>query len=473
MAIERDFITPAGATVLDTANVVGNTTSTDYLSNTTRANTMPSFYVDFGRGGGRLDPRIVFQRASVATYTDKLGVIRTANTDEPRFEWANGVCQGLLIEEQRTNHFLNETGLFGARRVAGPATGPDGKAAYAVILDKGYQSFNSFGGGAQRTFTIANGATIDWYFTGYFAALPSSTQPLTVDITFGIDVNNTGVSVTYCEWCFDPRNGTAVYRYVGTGCTELYADIRLHDCGMYKVTWGIRYTQDSSGRNTLGTAIQVRDINAGGQFNTDGSSGIQYACCQFEIGSNPTTYIPTGTSAVARQPERAVVLSPYFNEWYSRTQGTLFIEFKQLANSYSKGMVCASSGEVNGNNVTYHLYNSTSLILSEVFINNPGMTQQGSQLNTSYTPGSWMKTAMTLTTANNTTCRNALSVNGAVISSTFNANTGLPYVDRLVIGNSRFGDGFGAVADPMNGVIKKIAFYKTPLSDTQMQALTI
>jgi hypothetical protein len=285
MATERDFITPAGATVVDTANVVGNTTSTDYLSNTARANTIPSFVADFGRGGGRLDPRIKFTRPSIGTYTDRLGVMRTANVGEPRFEWANGVCQGLLIEEQRTNFFLNESNLYAARRVAGPATGPDGKAAYAVILDKGPQNYNAVGGGAPYFFNLAVGSSVDFYFTGYFAALPNSGQDITADITYGIDVNNTGVNVTYCEWSFNPRTATTVYKYVGTGCTELYSNVELHPCGMYKLTWGIRYTQDSSGRSALGTGLQIRDNAALGQFNTDGISGIHsnwHVCC-YEI----------------------------------------------------------------------------------------------------------------------------------------------------------------------------------------------
>lgn len=474
MAIERDFITPAGATVLDTANVVGSTTSTDYFSNKPRANTMPSLVLDFGRGGGRLDPRIQFTRPSVGTYTDKLGVIRTANVGAPRFDWANGVCQGLLFEEQRTNFFLNENNLYAARRVAGSATGPDGKAAYAVILDKGYQNYNAIGGGAQQTFSIANGSTIDWYFTGYFAALPNSGQDLTADITFGIDINNTGVSVVYCEWTFNPRTGATIYKYASAPCTELYSNVELHPCGMYKLTWGLRYTQDATGRNTLGTAVQVRDNNAVGQFITDGSSGIQYACCQVEIGGSATTYIPTGVTAATRAPERAVIPSQYFGDWYNRTQGSLVVEFKQNANSVTKGIVCASTGEVNGNNVTYHLYNSAaSSILGEVFINNPGTTQQGSQQTVAYTPGNWTRAAMTISPVSAGVSRNALCVNGGTVTwGNFNTPLGLPNVDRLVIGNSRFSDGQGAVADVMNGVIKKIAFYNTPLTDTQMQGLT-
>jgi len=60
---------------------------------------------------GTLDPRITFTRASSATYTDASGVIQTAATNAPRWDYAGGVLLGLLIEEQRTNILLNNAAL--------------------------------------------------------------------------------------------------------------------------------------------------------------------------------------------------------------------------------------------------------------------------------------------------------------------------------------------------------------------------
>jgi len=60
---------------------------------------------------GTLDPRIAFTRASTATYTDASGVIQTAATNAPRWDYANGTLLGLLIEEARTNLLLNSASL--------------------------------------------------------------------------------------------------------------------------------------------------------------------------------------------------------------------------------------------------------------------------------------------------------------------------------------------------------------------------
>src|SRR6056300_319380 len=51
---------------------------------------------------------VSFSRASEATYTDKDGDQVTASANEPRIDYdENGVLKGLLIEEARTNLFLN------------------------------------------------------------------------------------------------------------------------------------------------------------------------------------------------------------------------------------------------------------------------------------------------------------------------------------------------------------------------------
>ncbi|MCK7581015.1 MAG: hypothetical protein MZV65_38955 [Chromatiales bacterium] len=52
---------------------------------------------------------VTFTRASNATYFDAKGVMQTAGSNVPRldFDPVTGVCRGLLIEEARTNLFLN------------------------------------------------------------------------------------------------------------------------------------------------------------------------------------------------------------------------------------------------------------------------------------------------------------------------------------------------------------------------------
>jgi len=60
---------------------------------------------------GSMPPGVTFTRASTATYTDASGVIQTAAVNQPRWDYAGGSLRGLLIEEARTNLFLNSATL--------------------------------------------------------------------------------------------------------------------------------------------------------------------------------------------------------------------------------------------------------------------------------------------------------------------------------------------------------------------------
>jgi len=60
---------------------------------------------------GWLDPGVTFTRASTGTYIDSTGTIQTAAINAPRWDYAGGSLRGLLIEEARTNLFLNSATL--------------------------------------------------------------------------------------------------------------------------------------------------------------------------------------------------------------------------------------------------------------------------------------------------------------------------------------------------------------------------
>jgi hypothetical protein len=113
---------------------------------------------------GTLDPRITFTRASTATYFDSSGVMQTAASGAPRFDYdpVTHVLRGLLIEEARTNLLLWSTDftnavwqLFNGATKGGLVTGPGGVATGMTV------NFSSTG--ASQIFqsvTIAAGTTL-------------------------------------------------------------------------------------------------------------------------------------------------------------------------------------------------------------------------------------------------------------------------------------------------------------------------
>jgi hypothetical protein len=105
--------------------IVGNTTSNTSISNSNitvmspqsfnTANALrnvsaPSIVFPFAESTV-VDPRITFTRASSATYFNQAGILTTAASNEPRidFDPVTGACNGLLIEEARTNSITNNT----------------------------------------------------------------------------------------------------------------------------------------------------------------------------------------------------------------------------------------------------------------------------------------------------------------------------------------------------------------------------
>jgi hypothetical protein len=81
---------------------------TPAYSPTATERVLPNLALDFTTAV--LDPRVTFTRSgNTATVTDSSGVIVAINADLPRFDYnpSTLICNGLLIEEARTNVLLN------------------------------------------------------------------------------------------------------------------------------------------------------------------------------------------------------------------------------------------------------------------------------------------------------------------------------------------------------------------------------
>lgn len=343
MATERDFITPAGVTVVDTANVVGNTAAVDYFSNTYRASSYPTLSIDFSRGGGNLDPRVTFQRASSATYTAANGMMITVGNNTPRFHYANGVCQGLLMEEGRTNLVYPNFAAYPTEWwKTGTVNGPDGKPMIAFVPPAGTSiSFPQPIQCALDTIPTTIGGAIDYCFTIYLGpTYGNATLGATVDVVFQASVVNS--NYVYSEWVIDTATMTTTNKTVSAPWSEISSSIvQDPQTGIYKLTWILRYTQDATGRNYVYGYVQHRNLN-NGQWIADGKTGIQFACPQFERGGWPTTYIPTTTTSATRAYDFAYVGADEFE--YSPIQGTLLVEALTYR-TYSPATVSWNDGD--------------------------------------------------------------------------------------------------------------------------------
>ena len=181
---------------------------------------------------------------------------------------------------------------------------------------------------------------------------------------------------------------------------------------------------------------------------------------QVEVGTFPTSYIPTSGSSATRTQDNASITGASFNNFYNQTEGTIVSRFKggrrfiapSTTDNWSRvvgygpgNRALLSSGNYAGNN-NIHIYNGTqthNIFLGPDHIN--GFT-----------------TAAVGFGSNSATLADA-----GYVADTDAGGWTTPTVDQFVLGN----DGSGQY--PLNGYIDKIHYYHPQrLTNDQLQNLT-
>jgi hypothetical protein len=252
-----------------------------------------------------IPPEYSYTRNSSGTYVGSDGLIKTAAVNEPRFDHnpATGESLGLLVEEARTNLLtyseqINSSnwGIITGTLSLDSSLSPSGTQPYLFTSSHSsgnggyvYKSVGAISGNhTLSVFVKKNGAQkyawIDLYAGADYAAV--------FDLDTGTYVGNSGLN------SYDSYSITAV----GNGWFRI-AGAKNLPAGSYSV--GISVT-----RNPTGGSIAI---------NISGDSILIWGA-QVEAGSFPTSYIPTTTSTVTRQPDQ-LVLNRTLNP-----QGAFYIE---------------------------------------------------------------------------------------------------------------------------------------------------
>ena len=109
----------------------------------------------------------------------------------------------------------------------------------------------------------------------------------------------------------------------GNGITTDYG-FEKYPNGWYRL-WIAGYPNTT----TTGRRIRIRLTNQTGSldFSGDGISSYLYVWgVQCEIGSFPTSYIPTQGSTRTRAADNAKITGKNFSEWYRQDEGTFFVD---------------------------------------------------------------------------------------------------------------------------------------------------
>jgi hypothetical protein len=243
---------------------------------------------------------ITFTRASNATYFDSTGIIKSATTNTPRFDYnpVTLALRGILVEEQRTNlSVYSETFSTGWA----PVSSDSQIIPNAVSSPSGAENAGSFvctntNTSSKRLQTTANITTVantTYTFTVYIKSL--NWQWVNVGVTatvFAVD----GFSAT-----FDVQNGAlgTATQSLGTG-TFSSRSITSVGNGWYRISiTGILSTSNTSFRpkitlaSATGSGIAVTPVGVVG-------AGVYVWGSQLEAGDFATSYVPSSVTFSGR-----------------------------------------------------------------------------------------------------------------------------------------------------------------------------
>jgi hypothetical protein len=409
----------------------------------------PSLLLDFQKSRA-VDPRITFTRASTATYFDEDGILQSALANVPRIDFnpSTLVCNGLLIEEQRTNSIRNNT-MVGA--VAGtPGTNPTN---WDITVSPSGITTEIVGTGVEDGITYID---VRYFGTGSGSASPQIRPETTTGIVAAagqtwtasyylriVGGSTTGLSAFSQIWQERDAAGVSLNTVVVTISAPTTAALKtqrsiltrtLTDAGTARLTNRIQFTCAN------GVAVDIT---------------LRIGLPQLELGAFATSVIPTTTTALTRNTDVAIMTGTNFSSWYNASEGTLYADFVlRQTNAASAQMLASINDNSPNNRFTLTVAASSNLFLALRNTSGAGLLQT-STANAAIIGSN--KGALAISTGA------SIVGNGGTVAT--NASYAAPVVTQIQIGN-QLGAGY------FNGTIQRIAYYPTRLADTTLQALT-
>jgi hypothetical protein len=275
----------------------------------------PSLTLDFANSK-TLDPRVTFTRASTATYIGGNGLVKNASINQARFDHdpITGESLGLLIEESRTNlitYSSNSPQWPAPNNVSyslSSVLSPDGESyAYEMIENTsnfyhaGYPNLLSLDGSSQYTISA-------WLKKG-----PN----------YRIDIAN-GAFQLYCS----RGTGSVAYIVINSNFDSIieHSNTNSRSLTQYSNGWiKVTYTFTS---NAVNNVLPHFLFGGGGSYLGDGANSVYIWGVQVEVGSFPTSYIPTSGSSVTRSADVCYIDGTNFSSWYNQNEGSIFASLK-------------------------------------------------------------------------------------------------------------------------------------------------
>ena len=361
-----------------------------------------------------------FERDSIATRVNKEGLIEVVGNNVPRIDYTDSADGVLLLEPSRTNR-ITQSNQFDSTWISidvALTSNQDGLGASADAWKitstngNGYLRFNASGWSGENTFSVyaKSGTLNSIYMTGFGNTF------------FNLETGTVGTSAASEASIKSMGNGW--YRCSITGDTDP-SQVRI-------------YPSDSENTNTTGSVY------------------IQYS--QVELGSYPTSYIPTSGSSVTRQVDTANGSGN--SEVFNGSEGVLMVQAATLVRLLTQNhIISIHDGTTNNRVRIYWREDVPSELIFSVF--------DGGVLIYTYTT-----TSIALDNMNKVCLRYG--------SNNFSAWVNGFKLDEQTSGGSLslqlntldFNNVSGVSANAFYGKTKELGYYDTALTDAELETLT-
>ena len=380
---------------------------------------------------------VTFTRASSGTYVGSDGLIKTATTNEARFDHnpRTGESLGLLVEEQRTNSILHSEGFnitnwsLGANITysenTADTTAPNGtntadKLTANAATSVEYRSIQAQSTSAQVALSVFAKAGTHSFLQ--FRTTNASSGHVNFDLTSGTLAATTATGIITAF-----PNGW--YR-----CVAVFPAVSITNVQFELVT------SLSAIRGEVWTAAGTESLYLWG--------------AQLEAGSFPTSYIPTTSATVTRSADVASITGANFSSWYRQDEGTVFADFSTLG---TRLQYPASIDDGSTNNFIGIGVDSSNSRFGR--IDTSGVTQAA------ITSGSSVVGASNRAIIGYFVNNIGSTYNGATAGSDLSAS--IPTVNRMTIGSLA-----GSSTFATSSTIRRLTYWPSRLPNSTLQEIT-
>lgn len=417
--------------------------------------------------GGSLDPRVVLTRsAATATYINSSGYVATTSANEARFDYdpATLAAKGLLIEGTATNVLSSSQNLSNASywtvqtaytSVSTTETSPSNAANANLFTEPNTTAARSI----YQSAAIATGTHTASVFIKYNSG---TVRGLRLVISSG--------STNFSYVTVNMSTGAIVQAAAAVGtASAASATVTAYPNSWYRIT--LTTTLAATSNFVFNVPVAITGIGTpsgdyGRESYAGNSSTFSLWGSQFETGTSASSYIPTTTAQVTRNPDLALMTSTNFSSWFTAgTTGTFFVDF----HGGVRGLTSTVRSVIStSDQTTKHLHLQQASAAGVLNVADFGAVNSVSTANT-ITSGARTKGAFNFDGA--TTTVNLCLNGGTVATSSAIAFSVAP--TWLVLGaTSTNGTSLTDTTTVLNGSIRQIKYYPTALTSAQLIAMT-